>query len=697
MRPRPHAHLMLPSPLGLLEYDVLEDAVFLGPGRRGGLRAGPTPFKGAVVALTRKDAGFLARPLPGAAAPEINGEALAEHALQDGDRIRLGDQIALFRTHRGPVRVPEPPPPPSHLEDAPPRRREATSKRNPVITAITLSGLALLLAATYRAVSHLKTIQGSKVSTSRLPEVEPTREAAPNRVLKELMTLNALALRTPERFGQFIARYQAFARRHAGTPEAESASERVRELMTAWSAKARTDLDKQVTRLVAAQQFARALKEIRSFEGRFGTTKAAAGLDARTRAIRTQARTALDTLIAKVEPLITPQPREAHRLLIGVSHEYPADMTVEVVALIERCVARMMVIGAERRAHLPRKQGAPGDPGLPPLPNPDGQPKTPNDAPAGKTPAGKTPNARDLQCRDAWKAARDDLLKGRYPEALQGYTMVIQQYGNTAYYRAYKAPIAAGRRAAKIGALGPEGLVGVPVEKKKRGRIELEYHFNDQRVFEEDFTVEQPFASEMPVQAKWERGGVVMEKATGLFHRLVFLPDVRLEATVLVQVPHDFGMLCVQESDDYRAILFNIANTRFTLKKGAAATANAGHLLWYIGQGVWRDADPDAHGYIKIAERKKVKLKAGDRLKVELVRRKDKAQATFQGKTDGVNLEGNVKGDDGSTMKSGRVGLFTNSGAIRVESVRITGAVDMEWFRKELAFLVAADPGPPDE
>ena len=70
MPPRPHAHLLLPSALGLLEYDVLEDAVFLGPGRKGGLRANPTPFQGATVALARKEDGYVARPLPGETAPE---------------------------------------------------------------------------------------------------------------------------------------------------------------------------------------------------------------------------------------------------------------------------------------------------------------------------------------------------------------------------------------------------------------------------------------------------------------------------------------------------------------------------------------------------------------------------------------------------------------------------------------------------
>lgn len=696
---------MLPSPLGLLEYDVLEDAVFLGPGRKGGLRANPTPFKGASVALTKKEGGYVARPLPGESAPQINGEDLTEKGLEDGDRIRIGDQVALFRTERGLLRAPAAAPAAIEERERPAgRRRESQPvKRNPMIAIITLTGLALLLAATYRAVNHLKAIQGSKISQNRLPELEDPKVAEPGRALRELMDLNSELLRTPHKHESLLARYRSFQRRHAGTAEAESAAERIRELLQAASAKQRKRLDTKVASLAAAQQYARALAEIRTFEARFGTTAAAEGLDAQKRALRTQARASLDQLLARVGPLITPQPREAHRLLIGVSHEYPADMTAEVIVLIERCVARMMAIGAEQKGRGPRPPrnngpnngpnnggGNKGDPSLPPLPGGDEPP------PKKKGDGNQMPDPKDMQCRDAWGVAFGDLKEAKYAEALQGYTVLIQQYGNTAFYRTHKDKIMAGRYAAKVGALGPEGLLHVPVEKKKRGRLEMEYHFNDQRVFEQDFTVEQPFSSAMEVKAKWKRGSVVMERATGLFHRLVFLPDVRIEATVHVQMPHDFGMIAVEESDDFRAILFNIANTQFKLKKGAAATVNKGHLLWYIGQGVWSAADKDAHGFIKIAERGSVKLKGGDKLKVELSRSKDSAQGSFQGKTDGVNLEGKVKGDDGSTMGSARVGLFTNSGIIIVESVRISGVVDMEWFRKELSFLVAADPGPPN-
>ena len=701
MPSRPHVHLMLPSPLGLLEYDVLEDAVFLGPGPKGNLRAGPSPFKGALVALTKGEAGFVAKPLPGVEAPLINGEAVAEKVLDDGDRIRIGDQTAMFRTGRGTVQAAPAPKAvePKSVERAPaPReRRNARSGSNPAVTITVLVGLAIVLAATYRAVSHLKTIQGARSATNEFPELKQPVPPPETRPAKELATLRAAEARDPNGTQGVIARYRAFARAFEGTPEAESAQERIREIMERWSVDARAKLDADVERLIGAHQFARALKEIRDFEKRFGTTEAAKGTDTMRQSVRMAARTALDALVAKVGPLITPKPREAHRMLIGVSHEFPADMASETVELLERCVARMMAMSAERRKRQPRapppanggnarKQpdaGTPnrggasqGDPGLPELPNP-----------------GDDDADEEAQARDAWAAAHAALQGGNYPEAVQGYTMLIQQHGNTQLYRRNKSKITAGRRAAKVGALGPQGLVNVPA-KVKKGRLELEYTFNDQRVFDEDFTAEQPFSSEMPVQVKWRRGAVMMEKASGLFHRLVFLPDVLIEADIEVQQPHDFGLIAVEESDEYRAILFNIANTKFKLKKGDAARVNPGHLIWYIGQGVWSAADKDAHGFIKIAEKNRSKLEGGDRLKLELRRKKDKAEASFQGKTDGVHLEGAVKGDNGSTMGPGRVGLFTNSGIIVVKSVKISGVVDMEWFRKELAFLVASDPGP---
>ena len=190
MPSRPHAHLMLPSPLGLLEYDVLEDAVFLGPGKRGSLRAGPTPFQGALVALTRAGDGYVARPLPGVERPLINGEAVAEKVLEDGDRIRIGEQAAMFRTDRGFMQAARPAAAtPTREQAAPPPRRAARKSGNPAATVTMLIGLAILLAATYRAVGHLKVIQGARVRHSDFPEMEkpvPTNQSRPSKELERL-------------------------------------------------------------------------------------------------------------------------------------------------------------------------------------------------------------------------------------------------------------------------------------------------------------------------------------------------------------------------------------------------------------------------------------------------------------------------------------------------------------------------------
>lgn len=691
MPSRPQAHLMLPSPMGLLEYDVLEDGVFLGPGTRGGLQAGPRPFPGAAVALTRTEAGFVARALPGEPEPQVNGEATGDRPLADGDRLRVAEHIVLFRTQRGPLRAAPAAPAPRAASPPPPTRSPPPPRRNPAVRILALGGLAILLAALVSAVRHLKAIQAARMSGAELPEIEQGEAPGPSRACQELEEIRDLERRGDPRIADLIARYAAFQDRHEDTPEAEAARDRVRELTAAWSEQSRKELDAQVEKLIGAHQFARALGEVRAFEARFGTTPAAEGLGALRRRVRSRARASLDALIAKVGPLITPQPREAHRMLIGVHHEFPPDMAVEVVSLLERAVTRMMALEADRRRprHPPPEPPSelpPFPKGPDPVPPPEGG-ERPRPVPPGED------AARDRMARDAWAAARADLLRGSYAEALQGYTMLMQQFGNTAYYRAHKKKIQAGRYAAKVGVRGPAGLLAADAETRK-GRLEVEYQFNDMRVFEEDWTQEQPFSSDRPVAVSWRGGAVEMAQASGLLHKLVFLSDVRLEATVLVQQPHDFGLMAVQESDDFRAILFDVANTQFKLKKGAAARVNPGHVLWYIGQGVWADADKDAHGFIKIAERSVVKLEGGDRLKMELIRRKNVCEGSFQGKTDGVHLQGKVRGDDGSTMGSGRVGLFTNSGIVTVQSARISGVVDMDWFRRQLEFLVSADPGP---
>ena len=140
--------------------------------------------------------------------------------------------------------------------------------------------------------------------------------------------------------------------------------------------------------------------------------------------------------------------------------------------------------------------------------------------------------------------------------------------------------------------------------------------------------------------------------------------------------------------------MLNVNNTQFRLKKDQSAPPERGHLLWFMGEGVWADADADYIGYIKIAERSTSKIQNGDRLTLEFIRRGDDCEGSFHGRTDGVSLRGKVRGDDGRTMGSARIGLFVNTGAIVIEDLKISGKVDMKWFAEHLELLVGQASGP---
>ena len=196
------------------------------------------------------------------------------------------------------------------------------------------------------------------------------------------------------------------------------------------------------------------------------------------------------------------------------------------------------------------------------------------------------------------------------------------------------------------------------------------------------------------VAAKVEGGVVTMSGATGLFHLLDWDPDETVEAEVYAEVARDFGLLAVEHSDEFRCVMFNLGNPRFTLKKGDNARANPGHILWFMGQGVWADADADAHGYIKIAERQKVKLANADLCQLTFIRKGDKCEATLKARSDSVSLKGVVKGDDGGGMGSAKIGVFSNTGIIQVKRLRISGRVDPKWFETRLKHLIEEDPGP---
>ena len=79
------------------------------------------------------------------------------------------------------------------------------------------------------------------------------------------------------------------------------------------------------------------------------------------------------------------------------------------------------------------------------LPKDDDPPRPPGAGPKkdGAGEGAPDPAAAEALARDAWIAARTDLVGGRYAEALQGYTTLLQQHGNTALFRDNKAKITA--------------------------------------------------------------------------------------------------------------------------------------------------------------------------------------------------------------------------------------------------------------
>ena len=364
-------------------------------------------------------------------------------------------------------------------------------------------------------------------------------------------------------------------------------------------------------------------------------------------------------------------------------------MAAEITGLMERAIEVMKSRGGPPPEPGDRPKPGPVEPGM----HPRDQPPPPDDSSGGN--GGKDDVFVEASAFNQWKEAYAELRAGRYRESLKAYSLLVLRYGDSETVKQHRDRIVNGRFAAKVGAEGPAGLLSVPCEEK-RGRLEIEYGFDDAAVVQRDFTVEQPFPSDRPVTWKPHMGAIRLSDATGLFHVIVWDPDLRIEARVVAEVAHDFGILAVDDRDEYRAVMLNVNNTLFNLKKGAAARPNPGHLLWFMGQGVWAAADADAIGYIKIAERSSVKIQNADRVQMELIRNGDACEGSFHGRTDGVSLKGQVRGDDGGGLGPARVGLFVNTGVIVVEEIKISGKVNMEWFRGYLAQLVDSTRGPED-
>jgi hypothetical protein len=156
----------------------------------------------------------------------------------------------------------------------------------------------------------------------------------------------------------------------------------------------------------------------------------------------------------------------------------------------------------------------------------------------------------------------------------------------------------------------------------------------------------------------------------------------------------DYGLFGLQESKDYRAVVFDVGNTQFKLKKGDAAKVLSGHVLWLFGEGVWKDADPGERGFVRIAEKAGNKLDPGDRLKVRIELKGGQATASFHGKSDTLELKGALKGDDGRGIGPLRVGAFAFKGRVGVDRIKISGKPDAAWVEKQLEDLLKAAAGP---
>ncbi len=704
MPPRRRAQLLLPSPLGLVEYDVIEGAVFVGPAGRGGLNAAPTPFREAKVALTFDEGGCVIRALPGEALPVVNGADGEGQILEDGDRVEVAGQTFAFRTaDRSPAFAPASGHAPAHASDAmaaagerarTPRSRPPAARTPWWVTLISLAGVVLLLYGVAAVVMGLSDIQEARRIRVSVPEPPRTHETdaspVPDRGATRYAEIQQYERDHPDDLDGALARYQDYVRDQAGSPHAGRARARTRELVERAAVAELARVTKDVEAFVAEKRFVSALRRIRAFDRRYGATAQGNAAELLTRRTRESARVALDALLKEVGPIVSRDPRLAHRKLLAAGPEFPPDLASEITEQMERA---LQLIRATTRPPPPPPGRTPNPPG-----------RTPGGAPGATPPGGDQPTPYDdegpteglvaeVEALAQWKSARADLLAGRYADAFQGYTLLIMRYGNTDAYRNNKRRITAGRYAAKVGAQGPEALLSVPA-KTRNGRIDVEYTFGDARIVERDFTIEQPFASDREVKAAIEGGVVTMSGATGLFHLLVWEPDVTVEAEVYAEVARDFGILAVEHSDDYRCVMFNLGNTRFTLKKGDDARANPGHILWFMGQGVWADADADAIGYIKIAERTKVKLTNAELCQLTFIRKGDKCEAVLKARSDDVSLRGAVKGDDGGSMGSAKIGVFTNTGIIQLKRLRISGRVDQTWFETRLGHLIEEDPGP---
>jgi hypothetical protein len=289
--------------------------------------------------------------------------------------------------------------------------------------------------------------------------------------------------------------------------------------------------------------------------------------------------------------------------------------------------------------------------------------------------------------------AKADLDAKRWTEARKEFGELLRSYGGTAVVTAGKERIRAGRRAADYALRGPAALLHAEATWKN-GRLEAEWSFDDPRALE-DFTTEQPFAGDEPLSGEVRAGMAILSGSTAILLKVVFDPtDVMVEAECTADEHRDYGLIALQDGNEYRAAAMNVGNTQFRLKKGSAAKVLPGHVLWLYGDGVWRDADPGTRGFVRIGVKNSNGLRGGERATVKFELHQDKVSGEIHGKNDTTDLSGKLVGDDGKGIGPVRVGAFAYTGRVGVDRLKIVGKPDALWLSKQLDALLAAASGP---
>lgn len=708
--PTSRPHLLLPSPQGLLHYDVVEETVFLGPAGRGGLHGAPQPFPEAQAVIRAGGGRFTVHALPGEALPEVDGTPGDGVALVDGARIRIAERVALFRWPGGGAVAPAPsasaraPRPTAAPTDRTDRNRRATQALAPpgaqqAGRLLLFGGLGVLGLAAFQSIGYLQTPGGRAVQRVT-PEMTALTE--PLIARNEVAAAAAFAAaadheaRAPADLEGAVARYASVARAHPSTAAAERAAARVKEVWPALAASVWKET-RQVAMVAANQaRYRRAVEAIDLFDAKFSGTPASSEAAALRGELRTAARAALDAVAQRAAPLFSTNPTRAYQVLYGANLELPPDLEAELAGLLAAARARWddPPTGAPGGGDRPprRPDDPPRDPPRDPTVGPDRRaPQPPPDDPTGAPPPGDVEAAAST----TWRAAHEALAAGRYSDARRGFDALLGTLRTTKVVREHEAAIRTGRRAADVGERGPAAFCSEEATWRG-GRLTAEWTFDNDRGFREDFELLDPFGGEQSIAVECRDGMVVLGGSATLLFKAVFDPDdVEWEMEGFSDVePADLGLLGLQDGKAYRACAMHVGNTQFRLKKGAAAKVLAGHVVWLFGDGVWKDADAGERGFVRVAVRDGNRLKAREKVRVRAELHRGQMTGEIHAKSDAVDLKGPLKGDDGVGIGPLRVGPFVHGGRFGVERFRVSGKVDAAWFARELEALVAAAAAP---